>query len=150
MEAAELCQDRFLGLSDFTFLVNMLLVDFWPFVVAATTHLLLLQKSLQTFESLTALILFFFLFFFLNSAQQRWTATHQHIPPQLQWRMMKGDEHSLPDRRQHTVYGINFNVVIIMRHFSRRGIYVQLSFELSNADSTSWLGSNMIRQDSTN
>lgn len=37
MEAAELCQDRFLGLSDFTFLVNMLLVDFWPCYVAATT-----------------------------------------------------------------------------------------------------------------
>jgi hypothetical protein len=36
MEAAELCQDRFLGLSDFAFLVNMLLVDFWPYVVAAT------------------------------------------------------------------------------------------------------------------
>lgn len=141
MEAAELCQDRFLGLSDLAFLVNMLLVDFWPYM-SSPPHLLLLQKSLQTFESLTALILFCF----FNSAQQRWTATHQHIPPQLQWRMMKEDEHSLPDRRQHTVYGINFQV-----NFIRDVVYsyVQLSFELSNADS-SWLGSNIIHLDSTN
>lgn len=146
MEAAELCQDRFLGLSDFTFLVNMLLVDFWPCYVAATTPFALAEipSDVWKFNGHGPNIVFW------NSAQQRWTATHQHIPPQLQWRMMKEDEHSLPDRSQHTVYGINFNVVIIMRHFSRRGIYVQLSLELSNADSTSWLGSNMIHQDSTN